>query len=57
MMTRFWATPRPHILMQKAQLDSAFGHRTQPQMQLGKLLGHKCFLNRIYSAFQLVMDK
>jgi hypothetical protein len=55
MMTRFWATPRPHILMQKAQLDSAFGHRTQPQMQLGKLLGHKCFLNRIYYFFQLVM--
>jgi hypothetical protein len=54
MMSRFWATPRPHILMQKAQLDSAFGHRTQPQMQLGKLVGHSYFLNPLYNCFQLV---
>jgi hypothetical protein len=55
MMARFWATPRSHILMQKVQLDSLSGHRTQPQMQLGKLLGHRSFISRKSNAFQLVM--
>ena len=54
MMPRFWATPRPHILMQKCNSIPRPGIEPGPKMPLGKLVGHNFLSNAIYNIFQLV---